>query len=83
MGMDRRGFPTTLPEFQGVFPDEVACAKYLERLRWPHGFACPKCGQVGEPYRFPKRSPVVLRCRACKATTYEALYSGEWVHPAS
>ncbi len=67
MGMDPRGFPTTLPEFQGVFPDEGACAKYLEHLRWPHGFACPKCGQVSEPYRFPKRSSVVLRCRACKA----------------
>jgi hypothetical protein len=32
--MDPRGFSTTLPEFQKVFPDDVACAKYLEALRW-------------------------------------------------
>ncbi len=64
--MDPRGFPTTLPEFQRVFPDDGSCAKYLENMRWPHGFACPKCGEVGEPYRFPKRSSVVLRCRSCQ-----------------
>lgn len=65
--MDPRGFPTSLPEFQQVFPDDGACARYLENLRWPAGFSCPKCGIVGEPYRFPKRSSVVLRCRGCKA----------------
>lgn len=65
--MDPRGFPTTLPEFQRVFPDDAACARYLEHLRWPHGFTCMKCGTVGEPYRFAKRTSVVLRCRACQA----------------
>ena len=65
--MDPRGFPTTLPEFQRVFPDDAACARYLEHLRWPNGFTCPKCVKVGEPYRFAKRSSVVLRCRACHA----------------
>ena len=53
--MDPRGFPTTLPEFQRVFPDDRACATYLERLRWADGFACPKCGVIGEPYRFAAR----------------------------
>ena len=65
--MDPRGFPTTLPEFQRVFPDDAACARYLEHLRWPHGFTCMKCGSIGEPYRFAKRRSVVLRCRACQA----------------
>ncbi len=64
--MDPRGFPTSLPEFQRVFPDDAACAKYLEAVRWPEGFACPECGLCGEPYRFPSRSSVVLRCRGCK-----------------
>jgi len=67
--MDPRGFPTSLPEFQQVFPDDHACAKYLETMRWPAGFSCPKCHQAGEPYRFPKRSSTVLRCRQCKANT--------------
>ena len=64
--MDPRGFPTTLPEFQKVFPHDDACAKYLENLRWPEAFACPKCGVIGEPYRFAAR-PGVLRCRSCKS----------------
>jgi hypothetical protein len=28
-------FPTSLPEFQRVFPDDAACASYLEAIRWP------------------------------------------------
>lgn len=65
--MDARGFPTSLREFQTVFPDDAACAKYLERIRWPSGFVCPDCNATGEPYRFPTRSSVVLRCRRCKS----------------
>ncbi len=67
--MDIRGFPTSLPEFQRVFPNDDACARYLETIRWPSGFTCPKCGLVGEPYRFATRSSVVFRCRSCKANT--------------
>jgi len=67
--MDLRGFPTSLPEFQQVFPDDHACAKYLESMRWPDGFTCPKCHQTGEPYRFSNRSSTVLRCRKCKVNT--------------
>ena len=55
--------------FQRVFPDDAACARYLRSVRWPDGFTCPKCGATGEPYRFPTRSSVVLRCRKCKANT--------------
>src|SRR5271167_2983978 len=65
--MDPRGFPTTLPEFQRVFPDDAACARYFEHLRWPNGFTCPICVKLGERYRFAKRASVVLRCRACHA----------------
>ena len=67
--MDKRGFPTSLPEFQRAFPDDGACARYLEAMRWPNGFACQHCGLVSEPYRFPTRSSVVLRCRGSKANT--------------
>lgn len=61
-------FPSNLPDFQRVFPDDAACARYLEAVRWPGGFSCPSCGVVGEPYRIAegKGVSVVLRCRACK-----------------
>lgn len=65
---DPRGFPTSLPEFQAIFPSDQACAKYLEGLRWSDVFSCSKCGVVGEPFRFTAR-PGVLRCRACRADT--------------
>ena len=27
-------FPQSLPEFQRLFPDDAACAAYLEKARW-------------------------------------------------
>jgi len=61
-------FPESLPDFQRLFPDDVACIAYLERSRWSDGFACPHCGVVGEPFRIATR-PGVLTCRACRRQT--------------
>lgn len=36
-------YPGTWREFLAWFPDDVACLAYLERLRWPGGFVCPRC----------------------------------------
>lgn len=60
-------FPKSLPDFQRIFPDDAACAKYLENIRWREGFRCA-CGWTGESYRFASR-PGVLRCRQCKTDT--------------
>jgi transposase-like protein len=65
---DDLSFPGSLPEFQRLFPDEAACAAYLERARWGNGFTCPCCGASGEPYRYATR-PGVLCCRACRHET--------------
>ena len=45
------GFPKSLPDFQRLFPDDAACATYLEGAKWPKGFACPWCHTKREPYR--------------------------------
>jgi hypothetical protein len=58
-------FPGSLPEFQTLFPDDSACAAYLEAIRWQDGFVCMWCNEPGEPYRFKAR-PHVLVCRKCK-----------------
>jgi hypothetical protein len=58
-------FPQSLPEFQRIFPDDTACAAYLEKARWNGGFICPCCGVIGEPFRFEAR-PGVLCCRVCR-----------------
>jgi transposase-like protein len=57
-------FPQSLTDFQQVFPDEAACAAWLEQSRWREGFQCPNCSVVGEPFRFARR-PTVFRCRKC------------------
>ncbi len=38
--------PPTLREFTKLFPDDDACAAYLEERRWPGGFSCPECGSL-------------------------------------
>jgi hypothetical protein len=58
-------FPTSLPQFQRLFPDDTACAHYLEQIRWGTGFTCAYCHERGEPFRFEAR-PGVLRCRKCR-----------------
>jgi hypothetical protein len=58
-------FPKSLPQFQKLFPDNAACAAYLERVRWPGGFECLHCHEKNEPFRFATR-PGVLRCRKCR-----------------
>lgn len=61
-------FPESLPDFQRLFPDDAACATYLEKARWADGFACPHCGVLGAPFRIATR-PGVLTCRACRRQT--------------
>jgi hypothetical protein len=57
-------FPQSLPEFQRLFPDDAACAEYLEKARWGDRFVCPHCSVTGEPFRIATR-PGVLACRKC------------------
>src|ERR1700727_503402 len=59
-------FPKSLREFQRLFKDDDACARYLEGAKWPKGFECPNCHERGEPFRFEVR-PHVLRCKACRS----------------
>ena len=61
-------FPESLPDFLRLFPNEVACAPYLEKARWNSNFVCPHCGVVEEPFRFSNRT-TILRCRSCRQDT--------------
>lgn len=54
------------------FSDEDSARQLLERMRWPNGAACPRCGGA-DPYRLtPKatsKSPGrqgLWKCRACR-----------------
>lgn len=58
-----RDYPRTYREFVKMFPDENACANYLEELRWAKGFICPSCGTPGEPWRQTRDRLVCCVCR--------------------
>ena len=40
-------YPRSTGEFQAWFATDADCLDYLDWLRWPGGFACPKCGHGG------------------------------------
>lgn len=37
-------YPRSVGEFQAWFRTDADCLDYLEWLRWPGGFVCPRCG---------------------------------------
>ncbi len=38
-----RDYPRSYGEFRAWFPDDDSCLDYLDWLRWPNGFICPRC----------------------------------------
>ena len=55
-------YPRTLAELEALFSTEDACREYLFRLRWPEGFACPRCGHT-EAWAMKSG---LFRCDRCK-----------------
>ncbi|MEE8301025.1 MAG: IS1595 family transposase, partial [Candidatus Tectomicrobia bacterium] len=53
----------TWNQFLDWFPDEESCRRYLELLRWPLGFVCPRCTHADEPFRASRGR---LVCRSCR-----------------
>jgi transposase-like protein len=59
-GMDT--YPHTLMEFEKQFATDEACRQYLEQLRWPEGFRCPRCG-CSQAWRMGRG---LWLCRQCR-----------------
>ena len=66
MPYSAQDYPRNWSEFLDWFSSEDACLSYLERLRWPHGFACPDCASMTAPYR---ASRTRLMCQDCGRQT--------------
>jgi hypothetical protein len=72
-----RDYPRTWAEFCRMFPDDDACASYLERLSWPDGFVCPACGAVArQPWRGSRRRLVCPACEHQTTVTSGTLFQG-------
>lgn len=68
-------YPNTYREFVTMFFDNKACATYLEKLRWPHGFICPSCKTSSIPWYQTRNRLVCPYCRhqtsVCTGTIYD------------
>ena len=58
-----KDYPQNWNDFLERFASEESCLAYLEQLRWPGGFVCPRCGSAGEAYY---ASRTRLMCRTCR-----------------
>ena len=56
-------YPATWVQFLDWFNSEQACRQYLEKLRWPDGLVCPKCGVIT---KVDTSSRARLICPACR-----------------
>lgn len=56
------------------FPDDAACLEYLEQMRWPSGFVCPRCGEPGEPYRASRHRLLCRHCQSQSSVTAGTLF---------
>jgi transposase-like protein len=59
------GYPQDLAALERQFGTEEACRAYLEHLRWPNGFVCPRC--QGSKAWSTRRGP-----RLCAGCGHEA-----------
>lgn len=70
MAMNRVQFQRglSLAEFFERYGSEAQCQAALERVRWPDGFVCPRCG--GTKFsRVTTRTQPLFQCTACRHQT--------------
>ncbi len=70
-------YPSNWHELLGWFPDDAACLRYLERLRWGDGFACRFCGSVdGGWWQMADGLRRCSRCRRETSVTAGTIFAG-------
>jgi hypothetical protein len=74
-------YPRDWNQFLDWFADEAACLSYLEQLRWPEGFVCPRCGDASEPYRSSRSRFMCRVCRYQCTVTAGTVFDKTRTHP--
>lgn len=68
-------YPPSYAELRAWFPDDAACLDYLEWLRWPNGFVCPRCETPGR-WRMGDGRFWCERCRQRISVTAGTIFHG-------
>ncbi len=67
-------YPKNWVQFLDWFHSEDACRLYLEHLRWPTGFICPKCGAADNPCRSTRGRLMCSHCKSQATVTAGTLF---------
>ena len=67
-------YPKNWVQFLDWFHSEDACRLYLEHLRWPTGFICPKCGAADNPCRSTRGRLMCPHCKSQATVTAGTLF---------
>ncbi|MEX2514491.1 MAG: 7TM diverse intracellular signaling domain-containing protein [Cyclobacteriaceae bacterium] len=62
-------------EFRKIFPDQAACCRYLEEIKWGTGFECRQCGN--EKYG---KGPKIFTRRCTKCGHIDSVTAGTIFH---
>ncbi len=60
------GLPESLIEAIRYFADIDVCTEFVAAMRWPDGWACPRCGVMDFSYLTTRR---LWKCKGCKKQT--------------
>lgn len=69
-----RDYPGNWTQFLQWFPDDNACLQFLEHLRWPSGFVCPRCLKLSKPYHLTRGRMMCPICRYQGTVTAGTLF---------
>ena len=58
----------SMPEFLRCFGTEEQCAQAVKAARWPHGFACPRCG-CAQHCMVRHEGRLLHQCSGCRHQT--------------
>lgn len=67
-------YPRTWSQFLDSFAADEPCLLYVERLRWPQGFVCPRCGIAEQPNRASRARLICRTCRHQSSVTAGTLF---------
>ena len=67
-------YPRTWSQFLDWFATNESCLLYVERLRWPQGFVCPRCGSAEQPNRASRTRFICRDCRHQSTVTAGTIF---------
>ena len=74
MPVSGQDYPRTWDQFLDWFPDDDACRRYLEGIRWKQGFVCPGCGEAGVAFQGSRGRWICRHCRRQSTVTAGTIF---------